>query len=735
VIDSKASLPGPAGGAALALTQVPCGDHVEIEAEFSRWVNAPRIGLALNVDPQQETGYAFLLVAPEVQKAPTGPLTPEIEKKQPAPRRKPVPPRPPRSVSLGTGRQEFGGRLTMQILRNGVRLREQVVPVADGPLVLRAIRKGERLTFLVKDRTTQHALTFEDLFPFSGAQAGVFGVYWPNGAEIELKAWRQALPAAPSPLERGDRLYALKQYDEALSAYRTTASATRDPEVRQEARCKEALCLQALLRPGDAAALFEQVAAEQGPRWPVVAACQLWPERVRQGRFEDADAIFHRLTSHYQPEQVAVLIPDEVRQRIRAAYHEQIRRSTRQDSYYLVRFDPERARNLDRALAVEKFLQGPQDNPQPLNELKVFLIPGYHRTGQLDRAVQMAEELLADPGFTDPWQQLSVVEDYTWLMLERGTPEKALVVVNRFLLDPSGGYRLPYLSLLVTRARVHAARKQWEQAEKDVEELFRQLSAERYILLDAHILRGFLRERRGDQAGALEAWRQGWSKIKGTDAMFSVQGGVLASLANDLTVADAEQLIARAMAKLSAASPIASALKNNLLPGNFLATVLRERFRTKRGLDYARRFALHDLTPLDYHGLAFPLTVAEAFHQGAVTGELTPEQDDLLWKAAYDLYQGFAVTGKFTEAQAFQGILAWMGTSGVLGWSGLARTLDPSSRGPLAYVYGHRFLRLKKPAEAADLFRTAVKDAPPGSPLRRLAEAELERLKPAGKGG
>jgi hypothetical protein len=85
---------------------------------------------------------------------------------------------------------------------------------------------------------------------------------------------------------------------------------------------------------------------------------------------------------------------------------------------------------------------------------------------------------------------------------------------------------------------------------------------------------------------------------------------------------------------------------------------------------------------------------------------------------------------KLKTAQLISLVLTWKGTTNFLGWSGLAPNLDPSLRGPLAYVLGHRYsLRLKKPAEAITFFQTAVRDAPPNSALGRLAQAEIDRLK------
>jgi hypothetical protein len=130
--------------------------------------------------------------------------------------------------------------------------------------------------------------------------------------------------------------------------------------------------------------------------------------------------------------------------------------------------------------------------------------------------------------------------------------------------------------------------------------------------------------------------------------------------------------------------------------------------------------------------MEFPITVSAALRQGALDGPPTPEQDELIWKLAEDAMDAY-VRGDFTEAQAFQALLAWGGTAGELGWASLARSLPPPLRGPAAYVFGLRFRRLGKHAEADRLLRVAAADAPAGSPLARLARAE--RGRPAAGGG
>jgi hypothetical protein len=71
-----------------------------------------------------------------------------------------------------------------------------------------------------------------------------------------------------------------------------------------------------------------------------------------------------------------------------------------------------------------------------------------------------------------------------------------------------------------------------------------------------------------------------------------------------------------------------------------------------------------------------------------------------------------------------------------VGWSRATADLPPRVRGPAAYMLGQRYLHQarKDPAAARTLFEAALRDAqsdPQLQDLKRLAEAELERLKKA----
>jgi tetratricopeptide (TPR) repeat protein len=359
--------------------------------------------------------------------------------------------------------------------------------------------------------------------------------------------------------------------------------------------------------------------------------------------------------------------------------------------------------------------------------MKLYCVRGFHVTGQTDRAVQTAEELLALPNL-QPYWRLKVLQEYVNLSICRGTADRALAVVNKWLMLPAGQLNAAYRPLLLERARLHVAKGSWEPAEKDTSEVIRLLPQNESVLTESYLLLGFLRERRGDADGARDAWKQGWSKIKGTRALFDLTGSTLGALADEITEKEIGKLVDGLVAGIDRSSPFATVIKNDLLPVPFVTAVAKERYRSPRGKEFARRIAYRAVLIPEGAEMLFALTIYEAFHQGAVTGNLNAEQDALLWKLTTDMFQGY-LKGKFSEVQGFQFAQAWIGTTNVLGWGGLKPGLDAGVRGPLAYVLGHRYRQLKKPQEAADFFKQALADAPEKSALREQAQAELEKMK------
>jgi tetratricopeptide (TPR) repeat protein len=630
-----------------------------------------------------------------------------------------APPQDPSAAPSFDSVRSSGGSLRMEIRRNGVLLREQAVKVGDGPLRLFANREGDRLTFKINEL---QPLVFEDTFPLGNTDSGVFGLYWPQGVGLErLSASHQPPAIQSSPLERGDVHYSRGQFTQAIDCYQAQTRATAGTRDSQEPRCKDALCLVRLERYDEAVQRLLPIASEPGERWPLVASCQLWLIYLQQNRSNEANEILDRLCAHYRFAELAVLVPDEDRTKILEAYR------PRQSTYSVLKFDPNRVQNLKRIQAVEELFNAA---PEVRNSTTFCLVQAYFAAGQNQLALSTAEELLRSNYLTRDGRVL-VMDYVVWLHLRGGEPKRALQEVDRWLVENPGVYRPEYMPLLLERARVYAAMQEWRKAEEDLEAFLHETTPDRVPLgrmLDACLLRGFLRERRGDAAGALAAWRDGYLKVKGTGEMHRLNASILASLANELTAEDARKTVIGVFATTSRKFPVFALFEKQLVPLEEVTITLREMWRTPRGRAYARKIAFCELPYAEHMSAQVLLSVAETIHQGAFPGELSREHEELIWKLVQDLYAAYQ-TGRLKEDHFFQIVVTYTGTTNQWGWDGVSRTLDPDIRGPLAYCFGHLYRRRNKPADSAKFFATARDDARATSTLRRLAQAELDRLK------
>jgi tetratricopeptide (TPR) repeat protein len=705
-------------GGPLVPTRTPCEGNVEFDVVFEApsWGSAAQVGVILGAGAG-DRGYGFFLTLP-----PAGADDPSAKGDKPP-------------ATLDEARARRDGRLTLQIRRDGAVQRTQRVKVEAGPLRLRATREADRLTLRVND---QPALSFRDPFPAAGGP-GVFGVCWPDGLRVgRLQAWQHVLAPAASPLERGDDSYARGALEEALAAYREQANSSPDVAVRQEARTKAALCLVGLQRPDEADQLLAGVAAEPGDRWPALAACRLWLLRLRRRQFAEADAIFEPLAGRYRRDQLELVVPEDVRGEILDTYLGLYRGL----NVYRLLGNPDLIRPLERLVGLEDLLFEDGQHLWP----RYVLLRGYRCLGRKDDALRLAEQLFRldedAPGLP------VTVEEYGWLQRERGAAGEALREIDRRLFDPDGGYRKDRLPLLLERARLEAALHEWDQAERDVGECLRRAGP---VLLGYHeygsgaLLLGFLRQRRGDEAGALEAWRQGlyasWRAAfiqaapeavppaelaeanVSTNSAGTLTALILGSLTGDLSDAQADAAVTSLFATVTSDAPVAVAKGVYPVP----PSVVRAMWRTPRGRAWARRFAYLDLSFADAARVPAELGVAELLRQEAFPDGLSDDQDALVWETCEDTLAAI-VAGKMAKAQALQLMLTWKGTMDFFGWRSLAPTLAPSLRGPIAYLCGHRYLCLKRPKDAAGLFRTALADAPPDSALHRLAQADLDGL-------
>lgn len=623
---------------------------------------------------------------------------------------------------LGAGRQ--GAPLYLQILRNDRLLREQALPVPAGPLTLRARRVGDTLSFQANDLTP---LTFHDAFPLPGP-GGFYGVYWPPGPRLTyLEARCQTLPLAPGPLERGDDLLARGQNEPALAVFQQLAlTGGGPPAVVQEARFKAGKCLAELNRPEEAAAGWEQLAAEAGDRWPLLAATELWALRLRQKRWEEAEVLFTNVASRYRFEELAAVVPEEDRQPL-------LREYTLGGADWVM-FVAGMETRYERVVQVLDFLRAA---PWDRLEARKNLMRAYQLLGRDRDAIWVAEDFVRVWSASGMSIGQNVVVELAILLRQNGQPERAMDELRR-VQSKYGNHQ----DTLLEQARTAIALGAMGQAEKFLDQCLAVVEKSRagsgaYGYRGAWLARGFLREQQGDAAGALAAWRQGYlGSRRGPEVGENIEDWrdpaanhlllyqvILGSLSGEMTDAEADQLLSRSLNTIKSDYMPSGLLANLNLPRGLLLHI----WRTPRGREYARKIAFRSLPFSEVvRGPAY-LMVAEVGRKGAFN-EPSAEEDELLWQAVVGSFELF-YSAKINRVQVLQLGLTWKGTSNILGWGAVESALPAERRGPLAYVFGNRYLRLNKRAEAERFFRTARNDASAGSTLERLAKAELERLK------
>ena len=386
----------------------------------------------------------------------------------------------------------------MTIQRNKVVLRETEVELSDATVALFAQKKEDKLSFTVGKTT----LNFDDVFPLSTGNPGVFGIVLPAGVRLDgLAARKQRLPASPSPLEKGVALFNRKSFEKAMDEFDRVENTTESPQMKSEAGYRKALCLVELKREAEAKPIFDRLAADQGPL-QTRAACQVWKILLRSAKVSDieqADKIFDNLSANVDYTDLALVLSEEERNEILSFY--------RQVGFFArIFYAPTRVRNLERALKIEELIKADSVTRQRT----LWRLADAFRLDERDSdAVRTIENLLSAKDLL-PDDRIGITRDYAWLMITGKTPEKALEEINRRLgPDPPGSDDLNF-PMLVERARVHAALRNWDQAEDDVVrfiELVRKPSISYSDFAEACLFRGFLLERRGLKDEAVKVWR------------------------------------------------------------------------------------------------------------------------------------------------------------------------------------------------------------------------------------
>jgi len=638
---------------------------------------------------------------------------------------------PAAPVSLGEAAQR--GELRLEILRNTDVLRSQPVRPGPGPLHLRVRRQGDRLEVQLNQ---EPALVFLDAFALP-LDSGAYGVVLAPGLGLmEFRGQRQSLPAQPSGLERGDALRARGRHAEALAAYQAGQGASG--AAGAEARFKAALCLLALTRTEEAAGALERLAGEAGPTWPLLAASRLWLLRLEQNRLEDAEGVFTALSARYQLSELVAMIPREFRSQILSRYQFHGRLG-----FLTVR--PEEIQHQERALAVLDFFQS-GDRIRARGDLARMLV----MFEQTDRALEVMRAGLRLAESLPPAQggpaAAGLLSDYCWLFRQRGQAREGLEELERWLGNTAYWEREPgkySLFLHLEKARMQVALGQEDEAARTIDDTLERLRqqggcTDYFHWSSLQVMKGFLADRRGQPEAARLAWQQGIIKsyliqypgvppaeadvwLRATQA--NLQHLIMRALTDDLRDTEVEPFIQHLLRGFGDDNKVVQFINLVRIP----PSAVRKMWLTPRGREAARRIAFRELSLYD-NTLAPPLLLGlEILKQGAFTKGMTPEQEEVVW-AILQKWADLFLSGKMSRTQLLQLGLTWKGTTNFLGWGSVAPALPPEVRGGLAYLFGHRFLHLGKKAEASTFFRTASADAPEGSPLRRLAQAELTQL-------
>ncbi|NQT11786.1 MAG: PD40 domain-containing protein, partial [Planctomycetes bacterium] len=208
---------------------------------------------------------------------------------------------------------------------------------------------------------------------------------------------------------------------------------------------------------------------------------------------------------------------------------------------------------------------------------------------------------------------------------------------------------------------------------------------------------------------------------------------ILYSLTGSTSDELAELIFQSGFGKSSEDSPVVVML-GALDPGTkrqVLGSVVRSMWRRDKHRERARLLSFEDIRFPDRYRFPTVAALAEAAQQFALPEEPSAEQIRFTDDFAEAFYEATFRLGLLDRNNLIRLTVAWKGATDFTGWGGLEKALAgrPDIRGGLAYLLGHRYVRLGKPADAERFFELAVADAAEESMLAELARADLEMLR------
>jgi len=205
---------------------------------------------------------------------------------------------------------------------------------------------------------------------------------------------------------------------------------------------------------------------------------------------------------------------------------------------------------------------------------------------------------------------------------------------------------------------------------------------------------------------------------------------IMASLVDKMTNAKTEHLLSGLTSFAGKDNPVFNKLMR--------PSVLRGAWRTARAREVARHVAVRDVTFTDV--ARWPLFIGwiRFVHEVCFNAAepLSPDQDELLWRMSEEIYVAYR-EGTLTDRYflPFGAIVAGNPNAPGMGWREVAVLLEkqPRLRGPLAYIFGQRYVKKGDTKTALMFYKAAASDADrePAYPLlQRLAKPEIDALTP-----
>ena len=642
--------------------------------------------------------------------------------------------RPPHQVIDGYQlllRPAISGKFKPKTLSESLQLLGEVrLDLTEGGRVLQSVRvpedrlKESTLRLRLRRERLQWTLQinqgdpwiFHDLVASQPVSVG-FGILWPIGCGLQsVLGMVRTPPAVPVPLEAGDEAFLEGDFASALSHYRIAERQFADSSDLPEVQLKIAVCLIELHQKSEGIELLRRVMGTQVAPWSQRAACQLWLTLVRERQREEAATLIASFQGSVGFRDFATLIPVQERNEILQFY---TRPWDRMDFHP----SPEHVSQLQAVLEVQRLLGATLD--EELNtEYHLLEVLLFH--GHLQDAEQRMLRWLDAP-YCSQWERFQFIDSLIGIYLQQGgmdAESRSLSLVNRSYRGQTDSERV---LLLTHRARIHAHFGRFSEAKRDIERVFDTLDHQQINQPLAWLLYGLILQQDDDPRKAREIWNRGGELVQSHPAdpwMIMLYG-----LSTNVDPARARQILRSFYSggQSGASGGLLDRMVQESLPIELLMFAMVDVWKTPRGSDCVRRFVFFQeqrgqLIPRTAQVIAYGVMQFIVLDKEVQLG-MDQDHDEGLWQLTLDMYQAY-LRKEISQLDGLAVYGAWLGHTQLMGWKMIEQRWPPVLRGPLAYVFSHRFARLNQTAEALALTRLAIEEVPAEHPLHNAIEHE-----------